>query len=65
GGAARTFPTASLEMRVPVYLRGRRKNVRNSFDTIRSWKPERILIAHGPQPTGDTDLLLKRGFSWV
>jgi hypothetical protein len=65
GGAASSFPTASLEMRLPVYLRGRRRSVRRSFDVIRSWRPHRILIAHGPQPVGDPAELLARGFSWA
>ncbi|MEM6536788.1 MAG: DUF4336 domain-containing protein [Pseudomonadota bacterium] len=65
GGAARTYPTASLEMRLPVFMRGRRKHVRKSFDTIKSWQPSRILIAHGPQPRGDTAVLLEKAFAWV
>ncbi|MEE4208253.1 MAG: DUF4336 domain-containing protein [Parvularcula sp.] len=65
GGAASAHPSASLEMRLPVYLNGRRKAVRNSFAAIRSWSPERILITHGPQPKGDPAELLRRGFAWA
>ena len=47
-------------MRLPLLLQ--RNRARAAFDTIRSWRPERIVLSHGQIFEADVDAVLGRLF---
>jgi hypothetical protein len=65
GGATGNPPRASIDMRLAALMAGHRKRVRRDLSALRALDPERVLIAHGRQPEGETALLLERGFAWA
>lgn len=64
-GATGRPPMASLEMRIEARRRGKCVEVERAFQVIRSWKPERMLIAHGTQVAGDTTAILDEALCWA
>jgi len=64
-GATGAPPRASIELRVLAKRNGKRDRVAQSFQTIRGWNPDRVLIAHGAQPEGPASALLEKAFLWA
>jgi len=65
GGATGQPPSASIEMRLAALLHRKKKGIRKSFQAIKDWRPERILIAHGASLSGPPHHILHQAFNWA
>jgi len=65
GGACDQPPCASIEMKLQARLAGGRTTLREAWELVQAWPVERVLIAHGKQPTGDPQAILRGAFQWL
>lgn len=62
GGIVAPNPSAPSDWRNSFF---NRRAARAALDQILVWPIERVLIAHGDLPTGDSVALVRRAFTWL
>jgi hypothetical protein len=63
GGVADPHGSTPRDMRLTFW--GRRASARRTVEEMLSWRPERVLLAHGRCYLANADAELRRAFRWL